>query len=62
MELDPGYIEDGGQAARAARWVLGPPKVGAFGGLKRKGRAVFLVDVYRCRQCLHLELFAAHPG
>ncbi len=58
-DLEPGFIEDSGQAARGyTSWIAGPLELGIFGGAKRMGRTRWLVDAYRCRRCSHLELFA----
>jgi hypothetical protein len=57
--LQPGFIEDSGQAARGyARWIEGFLERGIFGGAKRMGRERWRIDAYRCTSCSHLELFA----
>jgi hypothetical protein len=58
-ELEIGFIEDSGQGSRGyARWIRGRLERGVFGGAKRLGRERWRIDVYRCVQCSHLELFA----
>ncbi|MFI0357366.1 hypothetical protein [Actinomadura sp. 9N407] len=60
-ELQPGYLEDTGQASRGfVRWVAGPPEMG-IRRAKRWGRKRFQVEVFRCPQCSHLESFAVNP-
>ncbi|MFI0454072.1 hypothetical protein [Actinomadura sp. 6N118] len=60
-DLEPGFIEDAGEASKGfARWIAGPLERGVFGGAKRFGKERWLVDAFRCRQCAHLELFAGH--
>lgn len=57
--LEPGFIEDAGEHSKGyARWIPGPLEKGVFGGAKRFGRQRWQIDVFRCPQCGHLELFA----
>jgi hypothetical protein len=61
--LEPGFVEDAGQASRGyARWIRGNLERGIFGGAKRMGRERMRIDAYRCGDCGHLELFAAAEG
>lgn len=58
-ELEPGFIEDAGQASQGyARWIRGPLERGVFGRAKRMGKERWRIDAYRCVPCGHLELFA----
>lgn len=62
-DLEPGFIEDSGEGSRGyARWIQGPLERGPFGGAKRMGKQRWQVDVFRCRVCAHLELFAGRPA
>lgn len=57
--LEPGYVEDGGQASYGfARWVPGFVQRGLFGIAKPGGRPHLRIDAFRCPACAHLELFA----
>jgi hypothetical protein len=61
--LEPGFIEDTGEASRGyVRWIAGPLERGVFGGAKRMGRPRWQVDAFRCSQCGHLELFATQSS
>ncbi|MDH6226485.1 MULTISPECIES: hypothetical protein [Streptomyces] len=57
--LEPGFVEDSGEASQGfARWIAGPLERGIFGGAKRMGRTRWEIEAYRCPRCGHLELFA----
>lgn len=57
--LEPGFIEDRGEASFYARWIPGPLERGIFGGPKVMGKQRLAIDAWRCTECHHLELFAA---
>jgi hypothetical protein len=58
-ELQPGFIEDTGEASKGyARWIAGPLERGMFGGAKRMGKKRWQIDAYRCPRCFHVDLFA----
>ncbi|MFB9831382.1 hypothetical protein [Actinoallomurus acaciae] len=60
--LEPGFVRDAGEGSQGfARWVEGALRRGVFGGAKVMGRPQWEIDVYRCPQCRHLELFAENP-
>jgi hypothetical protein len=57
--LEPGFIQDSGQGSQGyTRWVEGALERGPFGGAKVMGRPKWRVEVFRCGQCAHLEMFA----
>jgi hypothetical protein len=57
--LEPGFIEDAGEASQGyARWIAGPLERGLFGGASRMGRQRWIVEAWRCTTCGHLELYA----
>jgi hypothetical protein len=57
--LEPGFILDSGEGSRGfTRWVEGALERGTFGGAKVFRRPHWKVDVFRCPQCRHLEMFA----
>ncbi|MFD1932277.1 MULTISPECIES: hypothetical protein [Nonomuraea] len=57
-ELEPGFIEDGGEHSQGyARWIQGPLERGLFGGARRLWKTRWIIDAYRCVGCSHLELF-----
>ncbi len=55
--LEPGYI-GGNYETECVRWISGALTKGFFGGIKMKGRRRLDVEVWRCDDCEHLELFA----
>jgi len=59
--LEQGFIEDNAPAGRGdARWVAGPIERGVLGRAKTARRLHLQLDVFRCPQCGHLEMFATH--
>ncbi|MFD1541281.1 hypothetical protein [Nonomuraea guangzhouensis] len=57
-DLEPGFIEDKGEGSQGyGRWIQGALERGLFGGAKRMGRAVWIIEAFRCTRCSHLELF-----
>ncbi|GGS63288.1 hypothetical protein GCM10010156_22780 [Planobispora rosea] len=57
-DLQPGFIEDGGEHSRGySRWIEGPLKVGLFGGARRMGKQRRAIEAYCCTRCSHIELF-----
>ncbi len=61
--LQPGFIADNAPSGRGdARWIAGTIERGALGGAKRMGRPNHQMDVFRCPNCGHLELFAGPVG
>ncbi|GAA4989404.1 hypothetical protein GCM10023205_70640 [Yinghuangia aomiensis] len=59
MGLGEGYVMAGGHLAH---WVSGLLRRGALGGPKGYGQSrKFVVEVFRCPSCGHLELFANQP-
>lgn len=60
--LDPGFIEDGGDHSRGyARWIAGRLERGPFGGARRMGKQRWEIEAYRCAQCGHLDLWVHNP-
>ena len=58
-ELQPGFIEDTGEATLGyVRWIEGALELGFSGSAKRRKRPRRQIDAYRCTRCDHLELFA----
>lgn len=59
IQLEPGFIEDTGQAAKGfARWIPGEMNKGLFGGAQRFGRERIDITGQRCIACGYLCLFA----
>lgn len=57
--LEPGFLEDTGQAAKGyTRWVQGPLELGPLGGARVMGKPRRTVEAWRCTTCGHLDLFA----
>jgi hypothetical protein len=57
--LEPGFISDSGQSSPGyARWVQGALERGIFGGAKVIKKPKWQIEVFRCPQCAHLEMFA----
>jgi hypothetical protein len=56
-DLDPGFIEDAGQASQGrARWIPGPIETGLLGGTKRIFKERHDIVALRCSDCGKLEL------
>jgi hypothetical protein len=61
-DLEPGFMTDTGAHPGYGRWIPGPLETGIFGGARVMGKERWDVHAYRCRNCSHLDLFAADPG
>ncbi len=55
-------MTDTGAHPGYGRWIPGPLETGIFGGARVMGKERWDVHAYRCRNCSHLDLFAADPG
>jgi hypothetical protein len=57
--LQPGFVEDTGQAAQgASRWIPGFLERGLFGGARVMGKVRVEIQAWRCARCYHLDLYA----
>jgi hypothetical protein len=60
-DLEPGFLAEN-QSPGYGCWVPGALEFGPLGGAKLFGKERWEVRAYRCKQCSHLDLFAAEPG
>ena len=62
--MEEGFVLDRGHGSVAmdvATWVSGAPESSFFSGIKTKGRDMFRLSAFLCRNCGYVEFRAMEP-